>query len=379
MILLCRLNCLVVGTLNLVFLNVFRDGIYNYLPPARLTSQRASSASIPMRVFHSTLKVLIAQFTVRTSARLTSVETGTDVTLSNARLSLTILKSTGAIHNLTLDGQDLLGTYKKGSKGKSGIGPYLDCYCIKKGSGSYTPGSIAPKYKTFEGSDASGTPFAGVVMSETLPESGQTLSMFWTVSGEETGIHTFARVQYPDNPAGPTRQTLQEFRTLFRPNSDLWTHLSVNDELAVPRPRQSTLDKAKVVQDATWDLSAVKNDPFVTEFSDYFTKYSFADALDKHTVHGMFGRSEATRQTRVDDLNEKRQTKSTEGTWGAWLVLNSKDTFYGGPRHTDLTVDGIVYNYIGEQLRSIMRWYRVINHPSVEPLWRQCPEHYRWL
>jgi len=32
--------------------------------------------------------------------------------------------------------------------------------------------------------------------------------------------------------------------------------------------------------------------------------------------------------------------------YGAWLVMNSKDTYFGGPLHSDLTVDGIVYNYI---------------------------------
>ncbi|TLD39160.1 rhamnogalacturonate lyase precursor [Venturia nashicola] len=296
-----------------------------------------------MRVFPFAFGVLIAQFSSWTSARLISVETGTNITISNARLSLTILKSTGAIHNLTLDGQNLLGTNKKNKK--TGIGPYLDCYCIKKGAGSYTPGYIAPKYNSFNGSDEKGTPFAGVVMSETLPESGQTLSMFWIVSGEETGIHTFSRVQYPKDPVGPTRQTLQEFRTLFRPNSDLWTHMSVNDELAAPRPRPSTLEKGKVVQDATWDVSAAKDDPFVVEFSDYFTKYTFADAWDQHSVHGLFGRSKKTPHTRLDGLDGTR-TDSTEGTWGAWMVMNSKDTFYGGPRHTDLTVDGIVYNYM---------------------------------
>ncbi len=33
--------------------------------------------------------------------------------------------------------------------------------------------------------------------------------------------------------------------------------------------------------------------------------------------------------------------------YGAWLVMNTKDTFYNGPKWSDLTVDGIVYNYVG--------------------------------
>lgn len=28
------------------------------------------------------------------------------------------------------------------------------------------------------------------------------------------------------------------------------------------------------------------------------------------------------------------------------MVMNTKDTYFGGPLHSDLTVDGIVYNYI---------------------------------
>jgi rhamnogalacturonan endolyase len=33
-------------------------------------------------------------------------------------------------------------------------------------------------------------------------------------------------------------------------------------------------------------------------------------------------------------------------TFGAWMVMNTKDTYFGGPIHSDLVVDGIVYNYI---------------------------------
>lgn len=33
-------------------------------------------------------------------------------------------------------------------------------------------------------------------------------------------------------------------------------------------------------------------------------------------------------------------------TYGAWLVHNTVETYFGGPLHSDLVVDGIVYNYI---------------------------------
>lgn len=28
------------------------------------------------------------------------------------------------------------------------------------------------------------------------------------------------------------------------------------------------------------------------------------------------------------------------------MVMSTKDTYFGGPTHSDLTVDGILYNYI---------------------------------
>lgn len=37
---------------------------------------------------------------------------------------------------------------------------------------------------------------------------------------------------------------------------------------------------------------------------------------------------------------------SDGSTYGAWFVMNTKDTYFGGPLHSDLTVDGILYNYI---------------------------------
>jgi rhamnogalacturonan endolyase len=172
--------------------------------------------------------------------------------------------------------------------------------------------------------------------------------MYWILSGEETSIHTFARVQYPKNPMGPIHPTLQEFRTLFQPNSDIWTHLSVSDDLVSPLPKKESMKKAKVVQDATWNLSASKkDDPFVAEFSQYFTKYSFADTWREHLVHGLFGEAIEKNETWHDLFGEQKD-KAMRGTWGALLVMNSKDIFYGGPEHSDLTVDGIVYNYMGK-------------------------------
>jgi rhamnogalacturonan endolyase len=119
-------------------------------------------------------------FTRQLVGRLSYQETATDIMIANARLSLTIVKSTGTIHNLTLDNQYLLGSIHEDTptpggptgNGISGIGLYIDCYCIRNGTGNYTPGYIAPGYRVFNGTDAIGTPFAGAVMEEVFPSSG---------------------------------------------------------------------------------------------------------------------------------------------------------------------------------------------------------------
>jgi rhamnogalacturonan endolyase len=80
-------------------------------------------------------------------------------TLANDRFSATLSKSNGAIKQIFLDGQDLLGT---GSA-------YLDCYCTP--SGFYTPGSISPSYQLLKGIDSTKTPWGGIVMVIALKKS----------------------------------------------------------------------------------------------------------------------------------------------------------------------------------------------------------------
>jgi rhamnogalacturonan endolyase len=257
-------------------------------------------------------------------AALNAEETATQYVLANDRLVAAVNKSTGSVNYLTLDGQDLLG---------KGIGgPYLDCYCIP--SGAYTPGKLSPRYQFIKGVDSSNTPYAGVVMSETYPPTGQILEQYWFLRDSETGLHMFSRLAY-HNSTTPFLRNLQEFRTLFRPNTPLWTHLSTNADFyapqPIPNPAATGTGVATVVQDATWDLSARPSDPYVEQVSKFFTKYTFQDTWRDHDVHGMF----------ADGSNSKDNS-----TFGAWMVMNTKDTYFGGPVHSDLVVDGIVYNYI---------------------------------
>jgi hypothetical protein len=111
----------------------------------------------------------------------------------------------------------------------------------------------------------------------------------------------------------------------------LWTHISTNEKINAPLPSSDALKYSRTVQDATWYIGNYTNAPYVEQFADYFTKYTFSDEWRDHKVHGMYGDG----------------SKSKNGsTFGAWLVMNTVDTYFGGPTHSDLTVDGIVYNYI---------------------------------
>ena len=57
----------------------------------------------------------------------------------------------------------------------------------------------------------------------------------------------------------------------------------------------------------------------------------FQDTWREHKSHGMW----------ADGSGSANGT-----TYGAWLVHNTVETYFGGPLHSDLVVDGIVYNYI---------------------------------
>lgn len=270
-------------------------------------------------------------------ASLNATETLERLILENDRLTVFVNKSTGAVNYLTLDGQDLLGTANyvqptpggATGSGNSGIGPYLDCYCIP--SGSYTPGSKNAIYKLYKGFDSTGTAYGGVAMSEVYPPTGQLLEQYWFLRDGETGLHTFSRLAYY-NKTTPFLRNLQEFRTLFRPNTPLWTHLSTNEHFNVPQPQPNpaagSTGVATTVQDATWYLGNRTSDPYVAEVSDYFTKYTLQDTWRDHDVHGMFA--------------DGSQQSANNSTFGAWLVMNTKDTYFGGPIHSDLVVDGIL-------------------------------------
>ena len=39
-------------------------------------------------------------------------------------------------------------------------------------------------------------------------------------------------------------------------------------------------------------------------------------------------------------------TSKDGSTYGAWVVMNTRDTYFNGPKNSDLVVDGILYNYI---------------------------------
>lgn len=276
-----------------------------------------------MKANHNTIFTLAGTLFCHAVARVTTGENATHFTLSNDRLSVVLARSSGHIVDVILDGQDLLGPLN-GNRGK---GPYLDCSCTP--SGFWTPGGTA-ELRLVNGTDSTGTPYGGLIMSDTFAPTNQTLSQYFFLHGEETGLHAFSRLTY-FNATLPLLRSLGELRTLFRPNTPLWTHFSTSDDNFGPMPLAETFAGALTVQDATTYVGDFTNDPYTQQYSDYFTKYTLAESWRNHDVHGHFSDG---------------STSADGSTFGAWLVHNTRETYYGGPLHSDLVVDGIVYNYI---------------------------------
>lgn len=65
----------------------------------------------------------------------------------------------------------------------------------------------------------------------------------------------------------------------------------------------------------------------IARLDSFFLKYTFAEMWRDHAVHGQYSDG---------------STSSDSNTYGAWLVHNTRETYYGGPLHSDLVVDGIV-------------------------------------
>ncbi|KAI9149362.1 putative rhamnogalacturonate lyase C [Paramyrothecium foliicola] len=258
------------------------------------------------------------------SAKLNATETATQLIISNDRLYAAVNKPGGAIVALTLDGTNLLGT----RSGSRGIGPYLDCYCTP--NGFWTPGTQKPSFELYKGIDSTGTEYGGIRMTDTFIATGQILEQYWFLRDGETGLHTFSRAAYY-NETSPFLRNLQEMRTLFRPNTPMWTHLLSNEDHYSPLPGAEAQKTWVTVQDATWWMGNSPEDPYVQEESDYFTKYTFSENWRDIKSYGMFADGSQT---------------PDGSTYGAWFVMNTKDTYFGGPTHSDLTVDGILYNYI---------------------------------
>ncbi|KAI0171786.1 polysaccharide lyase family 4 protein [Hypoxylon sp. FL1284] len=259
-------------------------------------------------------------------AEVVATENGTQLVIQNDRLYTRVDKASGAMDAVVLDGQNLLGT----RSGSSGIFN-LDCYCTP--NGFWTPGSSQPTYELYSGTDSTGTSYGGVRMSDTYAPTGQVLEQYWFLRDGETGLHVFSRITY-HNETAPFLRNLQEFRTLFRPNSDIWTHLATNAVQYAPLPGSEAKRNQVVVQDATWYMGDTPDDAYVRQEADYFTKYTFQDTWRDHDAHGMYADG-----SQIED----------NSTFGAWMVMNTKETYFGGPLHSDLVVDGIVYDYMGSR------------------------------
>ncbi|KAL2199427.1 galactose mutarotase-like domain-containing protein [Corynascus similis CBS 632.67] len=253
---------------------------------------------------------LVSAWAATASGAITARESSNAIDVENDRLAFSVSKSAGTINRLALDGQNLLG-----SSGRL----YLDCHCD---SGYWNGGS----FELYQGTDGSGTAYAGVRISANVG-GGRTFESYYFLRDGETGLHTFARVAYPNGGA------LGELRFLFRPTGSgtIWNHLSSSDDMWSVLPSDAG-GGFTTVQDTTYRVTGDGvNAVYREQMSDYFSKYMFSESWEYHTHHGLFSDGQGTQDG---------------STYGAWLVMNTKDTYFNGPKWSDLTVDGIVYNYI---------------------------------
>jgi hypothetical protein len=68
------------------------------------------------------------------------------------------------------------------------------------------------------------TPCAGIIMQDTNTSANQSIEQYWFLREGEAGLHMFTRVYYYSE-SQPFLNGMGELRTLFWPNSALWTHL----------------------------------------------------------------------------------------------------------------------------------------------------------
>ncbi|KAI0361653.1 galactose mutarotase-like protein [Trametes cingulata] len=247
-------------------------------------------------------------FLLVTTRAVTVNETASTYTFANDRLSFNVVKKNGYIQNLLFDGISVLGTLS-GSAGQ--------LYTDFPSNGFALTGSSAAEI-------VQGNDYAGIVLTDNDTTSGSLVQRSWFLRDGETGLHSFVRLAY-HNSTVPSKGALGEVRTMFRPNGGPWTTLVTNAEQWAPIPGAAAIAKEVQVQDATWYLGLTPDDAYVQQESDYWTKYTFADN-QTNKAHGLYG-------------------QAADGTpVGAWWVVNQKDTFFGGPFHVDLMVDGIIYN-----------------------------------
>ncbi|TFY79933.1 hypothetical protein EWM64_g4079 [Hericium alpestre] len=241
-------------------------------------------------------------------------ETSSQLTFWNRHVSFDIQKSNGYIQNIIYQNTSLLGNV-------SALTGQLYTDWPSNGFALVSNSS----HEIFNGSD-----WAGIVFTDNNAATGGLVQRSWFLRDEESGLHSFLRLAF-FNETNPVQGALGESRTMFRPNTDLWTHVATH-------PSNRALADEIQVQDATWYIANTPNEAYVKEAStpvsltaclasvaDLVTKYTFADN-QTNKAHGLYG---------VDAKNT---------AFGAWWVVNQKDTFFGGPNHFDLMVDGIAYN-----------------------------------
>ncbi|TYJ55124.1 hypothetical protein B9479_004161 [Cryptococcus floricola] len=286
-------------------------------------------------------------------AEISYSESNDTIALSSSRLTLEVNKTLGALTGFEFDGIDVLGPVS----GRVGMG-YFDCYCIPAVNASvWSPDNPNPQssrhyyvgqsqnatFEVHQGNDTSNNSWIGLIMSETYESTGQLFQQWWFLREDEPGFHTFTRLQFDNGSEGVDLGNLQEFRQVISPNSPIWTHLVTNEIQYGHLPSAAATANETTVQDATWYFNVSDNNPYVSESSDYFTKYEWADLYGDHFAHGFYADGSSS--------NSSSNATTNGTTLGLWTVFNNLEGYTGGPLRSDLVVDTNIYNYYASNHR----------------------------
>jgi len=211
-----------------------------------------------------------------------SVDTGNrTATMNNGIVSIAI-NSSGQVNSLIYNGKNLV----------SNGGKFYFSYNDQNAYSELSPGSVRIEKQNAD--------YAEVVYSNTTGTLH--IEQGFVMKKGESGIYSYVTVK-----GTPTAIQLREMRVVYRVNPDLFDYGYVSESMQGLLPTVAVMKAvdASPIMDATYQLPD----------GSVYTKYNWANYIDKDDVHGLMSDNE-----------------------GVWAIAASTEYMNGGPMKQELTV-----------------------------------------